>query len=133
MKYLLDTNTCIRYLNGRSPGLRARFLTVADEEIAVSSVVKAELFYGAAKSHTAQRSLARQQEFLNRFATFPFDDMAALIYGPMRAKLETAGTPIGGLDMLIAASALSRNLTLVTHKTTEFSRIGGLKLEDWEA
>ena len=132
MRYLLDTNTCIRYMNGRSPKLRVKFLEIPAVEIAVCTPVKAELFYGAAKSMTPERSLAKQQEFLNRFESFPFNDKAASVYGPLRARLEKLGTPIGPLDMLIAAIAIANNLILVTHNTSEFSRIHTLKIEDWE-
>jgi tRNA(fMet)-specific endonuclease VapC len=132
MKYVLDTNTCIRYINGRSPKLRIKFLTVLDEDIAVCSIVKAELFYGAAKSQTPARSLAKQQTFLNRFTSLPFNDVAAIVYGQIRAKLEKMGTPIGSLDMLIAAIAIANNLILVTHNTAEFGYISDLKIEDWE-
>lgn len=87
MKYLLDTNTCIRYINGRSPKLRAKFLSVTDGEIVVSAVAKAEMFYGAAKSQTPEISLANQQEFFKRFLSLPFDDKAAVVYGPVRGEL----------------------------------------------
>jgi tRNA(fMet)-specific endonuclease VapC len=133
MIYLLDTNTCIRYINGRSPQLRTKFLTISgDDDIAVCSIVKAELYYGAAKSDNSVRTLAKQQEFLNRFVSLPFEDKAAAVYGPLRARLQKLGTPIGPLDMLIAAIAIAHSLTLVTHNTAEFSRVDKLKIEDWE-
>lgn len=132
MIYLLDTNTCIRYLNGRSPSTRQRLQAAPKTDVVVCAIVKAELFYGAAKSCDPQRSWARQQTFLAQYASLPFDDMAAEIYGHIRADLETRGTPIGGNDFQIAAIALAYNLTLVTHNTREFSRVVGLTLEDWE-
>jgi tRNA(fMet)-specific endonuclease VapC len=97
MKYLLDTNTCIRYINGRAPQLRSKFLATPGDDIAVCAIVKAEMFYGAAKSRASDVSLAKQRAFLDRFTCLYFDDTAAAIYGPMRAKLEQQGTPIGGL------------------------------------
>lgn len=133
MKYLLDTNTCIRYLNGRAPRLRERFLAAAPQDIAVCTIVKAEMFYGAAKSRNPALSLAKQHAFFDRFTCLAFDDAAAAAYGPLRAALEKQGTPIGSYDMLIAAIALAHDLVLVTHNTGEFSRIAGLRLEDWEA
>lgn len=133
MKYLLDTNTCIRYINGRSPQLRSKFLVTSGDDIAVCTIVKAEMFYGAAKSQMPDVSLAKQRAFLDQFACLHFDDDAAAAYGPMRAKLERRGTPIGSHDMLIAATALANNLILVTHNTSEFSRVEGLQFEDWEA
>jgi tRNA(fMet)-specific endonuclease VapC len=132
MIYLLDTNTCIQYLNGRIPQLRTKFLSVTDEDIAVCSIIKAEMFAGAAKSQFPERSREKQLDFLNRFFSLPFDDAAATEYGTLRAHLERQGTPISANDMLIAAIALANNLILVTHNTTEFTRLPGLKFEDWE-
>ncbi|MEO0969987.1 MAG: type II toxin-antitoxin system VapC family toxin [Cyanobacteria bacterium J06639_18] len=132
MRYLLDTNVCARYLNGRSPTIRERIRATNRQDIAVCSVVKAELFYGAMRSNNPQRTLARQQEFLNLFVSLPFDDNAALIYGKIRAQLTALGTPIGPNDFQIAAIALVNNLILVTHNTREFSRVDGLLFEDWE-
>jgi len=132
MKYLLDTSTCIRYINGRAPKLREKFLTVSEDDIAVCTIVKAEMFYGSAKSQTPEVSLRKQQVFLDRFACLNFDNAAAAVYGPMRARLEQQGTPIGSYDMLIAAIAVASKLILVTHNSAEFSRITGLQIEDWE-
>lgn len=132
MRYLLDTNVCVRYLNGRSAAIRQRLRTMVLADITVCSVVKAELFYGAYRSNDLQVTLARQQEFLNLFVSLPFDDEAALVYGEIRAQLAALGTPIGPNDFQIAAIALANNLTLVTHNTREFSRVSGLQLEDWE-
>ncbi len=98
MRYLLDTNVCARYLNGRSPTIRERIRATNREDIAVCSVVKAELFYGAMRSNNPQRTLARQQEFFNLFVSLPFDDNAALIYGEIRAQLTALGIPIGPND-----------------------------------
>ncbi len=132
MKYLLDTNTCIRHLNQRSLSIIQKLSSVSPVDIAVCSIVKAELFAGSAKSLMPQQSLAKQQTFLSRFISLPFDDNAAMTYGAIRASLEKLGTPIGPLDMMIAAIAVTHNLTLVTHNTAEFSRITNLKIEDWE-
>lgn len=133
MRYLLDTNVCVVFLNGRSSSVRDRLLATPAEEIAVCSVVKAELFYGAFRSNNPKRTLERQQAFLSRFASLPFQDEAALLAGEIRAKLASAGTPIGSYDLQIAAIALVNNLTLVTHNTREFERVDGLQIEDWEA
>lgn len=132
MIYLLDTNVCAMYLNGRSMAIRERIQTTSAADIAVCSVVKAELFYGAMRSNNPERTLARQQEFLNLFVSLPFDDEAAMICGQIRASLAAIGTPIGSNDLQIAAIALVNNLTLVTHNTREFSRVEGLRIEDWE-
>ncbi|WP_017653323.1 type II toxin-antitoxin system tRNA(fMet)-specific endonuclease VapC [Fortiea contorta] len=133
MRYLLDTNVCARFLNGKSPTIRERLRSTSVEDIAVCSVVKAELFYGAMKSNNPQRTLARQQQFLNLFVSLPFDDVTALTYGRIRAELAASGTPIGPNDLQIAAIALVHNLILVTHNTSEFNRVNGLQIQDWEA
>lgn len=133
MIYLLDTNACIVYLNFPVSGVRRRLEAISPEDVAVCSIVKAELFYGAIRSNNPARSLTIQQEFLNRFVSLPFDDVAALIYGRIRAQLANLGTPIGPYDFQIASIALANDLTIVTHNTGEFSRVEGLRIEDWEA
>jgi len=105
--YLLDTNVCIRYLNGRSEAIMRRLRQESPADIAVCSVVKAELFYGAQRSHNPKRSLDKQQLFLGPFHSFPFDDAAAEQYGRIRAELAAKGTPIGPNDLLIAAITLA--------------------------
>ncbi len=132
MTYLLDTNTCIRYLNGQSAGVLGRLQTLPPTEVAVCSVVKAELFYGAMKSAHPGRTLAQQRLFLDAFTSLPFNDRAAEAYGHIRADLSRKGTPIGPYDLMIAAIALAFDVTLVTHNTGEFSRVQALRLEDWE-
>ena len=132
MIYLLDTNACIAYLNRPMSGVRRRLETLSPEDVAVCSVVKSELFYGARRSNNPERTLAVQQEFLNRFVSLPFDDNAAIIYSRIRAQLAALGTPIGPYDLQIAAIAMANNLILVTHNTREFNRIEGLQIEDWE-
>ena len=132
MRYLLDTNACIRYLNGRSESLRQRITAQDPDDIVLCSVIKAELFYGARKSQNPQRSLQKQQIFVNRFVSLPFDDKAAEEYSRIRAELEQAGIPIGPNDLMIAAIAVANNVTLVTHNIREFGRVTGLQIEDWE-
>jgi tRNA(fMet)-specific endonuclease VapC len=133
MTYLLDTNVCIRIINGRSTKARSKLLTVPAHEVFVCSIVRAELFYGSAKSQTPELSREKQLLFLQPFASYPFDDLSADHYGAIRAALEHSGTPIGPLDMQIAAIARAHSLTLVTHNTLEFGRVSGLTFEDWEA
>jgi len=133
MKYLLDTNTCIRYLNGTSQAVADRLNAQDESAVAVCSVVKAELFFGAMRSRNPVQTLADQQRFLSLFVSLPFDDRAAEHYGRIRASLTNAGTPIGGNDLLIASIALAHNLTVVTHNIREFSRVADLQIEDWEA
>ncbi|OYQ62319.1 VapC toxin family PIN domain ribonuclease [Pseudanabaena sp. SR411] len=132
MRYLLDTNVCVVYLNGRSNTVRDRLISTPIEDMAVCSVVKAELFYGAMRSNNPTKTLERQQDFLERFVSLSFGDESALLFGQIRASLASAGTPIGAYDLQIAAIALANNLILVTHNTREFKRVDGLQLEDWE-
>ena len=133
MRFLLDSNTCIQFLNRRSEPLLRRLVDTPDEEIAVCSVVRAELFYGAKKSREPERSRRIQDGFLGRSTSLPFDDEAAVAYAEIRALLEKAGTPIGANDLLIASIALSNDLVLVTHNVSEFGRVPGLHVEDWES
>lgn len=132
MKYLLDTNVCIVYLKGRNLNLKQKLESVAIQEIAVCSIVKAELCFGAMKSANPERNFALQQAFLEQFVSLPFDDLAATTFGVIRSQLEIKGTPIGAYDLQIAAIALANNLTLVTHNTQEFQRVEGLQVEDWQ-
>ncbi|MFM6188981.1 MAG: type II toxin-antitoxin system VapC family toxin [Planktothrix sp.] len=132
MKYLLDTNLCIIYLKGRNLNLKQKLESVAIQEIAVCSIVKAELCFGAMKSANPERNFALQQAFLDQFVSLPFDDLAATTFGVIRSQLEIKGTPIGAYDLQIAAIALANNLILVTHNTQEFRRVEGLQVEDWE-
>ena len=132
MKYALDANTCINFLNGRNPSLRARLLGEPAANIVICCVVKAELFFGSYNSRTPERNLAEQRQFFSRFNSAPFDDAAAEIYGEIRSHLKRVGTPIGPNDLLIASIALANNLTLVTHNSAEFGRVPHLSMEDWE-
>jgi tRNA(fMet)-specific endonuclease VapC len=132
MAWLLDTNACIRYLNGRSPQLRSRFNATDPAEILICSVVKAELYFGAAQSSDPAKTRNRQMQFLNRFRSLPFDDAAAATYGLIRADLSQRGLLIGPNDLMIAAISVAHGLTLVTHNVAEFGRVPGLAIDDWE-
>jgi tRNA(fMet)-specific endonuclease VapC len=132
MMYLLDTNTCIRFLNPGKSIVPDRLAAVSQEEVAICQIVKAELYYGAYKSARRDANLALLARFFSQFESLPFDDAAAEAYGRLRAELARRGTPIGPNDLMIAAIALAHGLTLVTHNTAEFSRVAGLRLEDWE-
>jgi tRNA(fMet)-specific endonuclease VapC len=132
MKYLLDTNVCVGFLNQRKPPLTQRFLTVPTLDKVICSIVRAELFYGAYKSQRQVSNLQVIENFLAGYPNLDFDIVAARIQGEIRADLERKGTPIGPYDLQVAAIALANNLTLVTHNTDEFSRIPHLTLDDWE-
>jgi tRNA(fMet)-specific endonuclease VapC len=132
MKFLLDTNTCIRYLNGRSASVADRMNSLNEHDAAVCSIVRAEMLYGALRSQDPVKTTAFQERFLGLFVSLPFDDAAANHYARIRAKLAVQGTPIGANDLIIAAIAIANDLVLVTHNTREFVRVEGLKTEDWE-
>jgi tRNA(fMet)-specific endonuclease VapC len=132
MTWLLDTNACIRYLNGRSPKLRAKFDATDPAEICMCSVVRAELFFGAAPSTDPVKTLANQRLFLSRFPSLPFDDRSAEAYADIRADLTRRGQLIGPNGLMIAAICRANDVTLVTHNVSEFSRVAGMKIEDWE-
>ena len=130
MTYLLDTNTCI-YAIKREPQVLRRLQEGSPDDFGVSAVTVAELWFGAAKSSRPQSTRASVDAFLKPFEVLPFAGEAAEEYAEIRLQLEKAGQPIGERDLLIAAIAKSRRLTVVTHNVGEFSRVAGLKVEDW--
>ena len=130
--YLLDTNVCIRFLQGRSDNLLKRFNSVSAHEKCICSIVAAELLYGAAKSQRKQDTLNQLGKFIACFRFFDFDLAAAYQFGEIRAELERTGRPIGPFDMQIAAIAKANQLIVVTHNLSEFLRVPGLVCEDWE-
>ena len=127
---LLDTNICIHVINARPPAVLERFRQHRMGEIGLCSVVAAELAYGVAKSGSPRNRQALEM-FLAPLIILPFDEAALWAYGDLRAELERKGTPIGALDTMIAAHALSQQSTLVTNNTREFARVPGLALENW--
>lgn len=134
MMYLLDTNVCISYLRGKnSANIEARLNAANAGDVAICSVVRAELQYGAERSQQSQRNLAQLQRFYSGFPSLPFDDQAATAYGTLRAGLESVGASIGPNDLMIAAIAISNGLVLVTHNMAEFGRVPGLQAEDWQS
>ncbi len=130
--WIPDTNVWIRYLNPQTSPVKSCILRYSVDKIFLCDVVKAELYFGAYKSTRRDENLALLDELSKGFLSLPFDGNAAHQFGRIRAELARAGTPIGPYDLQIAAIALSRGLTLVTHNTREFSRVAGLYLEDWE-
>jgi len=129
---LLDTNVCIRLLNQNHRTIIQHFQQHLPGEIAISSIVKAELLYGARHSQRVEENLQLLNKFFKPLASLPFDDRCAEEAGQIRADLATQGKPVGPNDLLIAATARAHDSVLITHNTGEFSRITGLRLEDWE-
>lgn len=132
LRYLLDTNLCIRVLRDRPPEIRERFNLEADS-LCISAVVLAELLHGAAKSQRPEHNRTEVERFAARLEVLPFDAPAADHAADIRARLERKGQAIGGYDLLIAGHARSRGLTVVTGNLSEFGRVDGLRCEDWLA
>lgn len=130
MKYLLDTNTCIFAIKKQETCVR-NIERHRRADIAVSAITVAELEHGAAKSQYPVRSRESLVKFLSYFELLDFDQAAAEHYGVIQACLEPIGKVIGPMDTLIAAVARARGLTVVTNNVDEFSRVPGIKVEDW--
>jgi tRNA(fMet)-specific endonuclease VapC len=131
MAFLLDTSVCVDYLTGRYPTVVARIQNSSPEDLRLSVVVVAELRYGADHSARRRANHARIDVLIEEVEPLDFDVRAASTNGRVRSQLEAGGTPIGPNDMLIAAHALSRGLTVVTDDTEEFGRVKGLEVENW--
>jgi len=129
--YLLDTNICIYVIQHKPPEVRQHFEQHHIRDIAVSAITVAELQYGVEKSQQRARNQHALDQFLLPLTIIDFDHAAAQAYGKIRSTLEQCGTPIGALDLQIAAIALSRNLIVVTNNTREFARVPGLTVENW--
>ncbi len=132
LRYMLDTNLCIRVLRDRPAVLRERFNANADG-LCISTVVLTELLHGAAKSARPDHHRQAVEGFIARLEVLPFDANAAGHAADIRVDLERRGTPIGAYDLLIAGHARSRGLVLVTGNRGEFGRVDGLRCEDWMA
>ncbi len=130
MIYLLDTNTCVSAIK-RDPRVLTILQEHAPDDFAISAITVAELWFGAAKSSRPQKTRSSVDNFLEPFDILPFAAEAAEEYAEIRLQLERAGQPIGERDLLIAATAKSRRLTVVTHNVREFARVSGLEIEDW--
>lgn len=131
MKYCLDTNIIIYCLKGKYPTIVSQLQSHRPDEILIPEIVRAELFFGAAKSQQKARTLERIHAFLRPFEYLPFAGDAVEHYADIRANLETRGQSIGPNDLLIAATARANGATLVTHNAAEFQRVAGLNIEDW--
>jgi tRNA(fMet)-specific endonuclease VapC len=130
VRYLLDTNICVYIINRKPPAVIERFRQMVLGEVGVSSITAAELAFGVAKSGSARNRTALEK-FLAPLEIQPFGGDAIWVYGDIRSALERSGTPIGALDTLIAAHALSAKLTLVTNNLKEFQRVAGLRCGNW--
>jgi len=130
VRYLLDTNTASYVLRGNRPHVREHLLSRAMEEVGISVVTEAELRFGVARIPSRGRLAVAVEEFLLRVEIVAWDSEAAKTYAQLRADLESRGEPMGNLDMMIAAQALSSRAVLVTSDRV-FRRVKGIQLEDW--
>ena len=131
MKYMLDTNICIYIIKHRPEEVIQKFMEHDPDDICISAITYAELVHGVEKSQAKEKNRVALMVLLSEIQIVPFDDLAAQIYGEIKADLQKKGTSIGLMDTLIAAHAKALNLTLVANNTKEFARVEGLELEDW--
>ncbi|HEY3973339.1 MAG TPA: type II toxin-antitoxin system VapC family toxin [Candidatus Sulfotelmatobacter sp.] len=130
VRYLLDTNMASYVIKGNAPRVRERLLKVPMSEVGISAVTEAELRFGVARRPDAAPLKLAVDEFLLRVEILPWDSAAAQHYATLRGALEDSGTPIGNMDMLIAAHAVAAGAVLVTHDRV-FQRVKHLQVEDW--
>ena len=130
--YLLDTNACIQFLNGTSSKIKENFQQHSPAEIALCSVVKAELLFGARHSQKIESNLLRVKQFFIPFNSLSFDDRCAEEYAQIRADLTRQGKIIGPNDLMIASIARANDAVLITNNIGEFSRVANLRLADWQ-
>ncbi len=131
MTYLLDTDICIYILNRPTPNLRSRFEKEPLSELGVSILTEAELYYGALHSSKPKNNRDRVESLLSPLTRLPFDSDAAGAFASIKENLAKRGKMIGAIDMLIAAVARSKNLTLITNNLKHFGEIQGLSIENW--
>lgn len=129
--YYLDTNTCIYFLNGKYESIRSKILATSPNEIAIPSIVKAELLLGAYKSKNKKSNLENVEKFLEPFEVVAFDDLMTYVYADIRNKTEKRGDTVGPNDLFIASIVKFNEGILVTNNDKEFSKIEGLKIENW--
>lgn len=131
MRFMLDTSICVELIRRRNDRVLRKMQRYRPEDLCVSSVTLSELEYGVARSADPQRNRLALAEFMTPLGVPAYGDAVAPVYGRVRAELERAGTPIGPLDTMIAAHALSLGLTLVTDNEDEFRRVSGLRIQNW--
>ncbi len=130
MTYLLDTNTLIYFFKGMG-NIASNLLSKSPSEISIPSIVLFELEFGIAKSTKPEKRRKQLTHLLSSIKVIPFSHNEPKKAAYIKADLESQGTPIGSMDILIAGTALANNSILVTHNTKEFSRVTDLKIEDW--
>jgi len=129
MIYMLDTDTVSLIVRKNSRVIK-NLIKHEDDEICISSISYAELCYGLEKKGS-EKLFQEVKTIIGKLSIVNFDDHQSELYGKIRFSLEKSGLSLGNMDMLIAAAALSQDAVLVTHNTRHFSRINGIKMEDW--
>jgi len=129
MIYMLDTDTVSNIVKKHPPVIK-KLISRESDEICISAVTNAELFYGLEKKNS-QRLFNEVRSITGKCTIIDFDASQSELYGRIRVELERSGTPLGDMDLLIAAAAISTGAILVSHNTKHFSKINGLKVEDW--
>lgn len=130
MTHLLDTDTCIYWLNGVEP-VRKQLEAVGMGNVAISVITAAELYFGAYNSARVAENLARAETFVKQMTALPLSDTALKVFGQLKADLRRQGRPVADFDLLIASTALAENRILVTNNTRHYQRIPELQLENW--
>lgn len=133
MKYMLDTNVCVELIRKQPTKLVDHLNQLRAGDVGVSAITVSELQHGVHKSKNPEQNIAALEQFLLPLLVAEYDYDAASVYGQVRAYLERVGSPIGSMDLLIAAHALSLNAILVTNNVREFARVPDLQVEDWLA
>jgi tRNA(fMet)-specific endonuclease VapC len=131
MKLMLDSNVCIYLIKEHPVSVLERFAAHPVGDIGISVITLAELEYGVTKSSRPAKNREALEQFVSPLDVAPFDRAATAAYGRLRTALEKKGQPIGSMDLLIAAHAISLNVRLITHNVKEFGRVPGLRIEDW--
>jgi len=128
---MLDTDMCSYIIKEHPESVRQRFQTLAMEQLCISVVTYAELIYGVARSSSKRVNRPIIEDFVRHLDVMDWDTEAADQYGVIRTELEAAGTPIGAMDMMIAAHAKSIKAVLVTNNQKHFTKVKGLKVDNW--
>jgi tRNA(fMet)-specific endonuclease VapC len=133
IRYMLDTDACIALIKNRPDAMRNRLSRLSPEEVGISGIVAAKLWFGVAHSQKKKQNEAALKDFLDYATLLDWPCEASPLYGKIRAGLQKQGKPIGAMDLLIASHALFLEAVLVTNNTREFERVPDLKIENWEA
>ena len=131
MMYMLDTNICIYAIKNKPELVLQRLKNNLQHGLCISAITLAELQHGIEKSAHPEKNASALLQFLSILTVLPFDDLAAVEYGKICADLQRKGTPIGTMDMLIAAHSRAEHMVLVTNNVREFERVSGLEIENW--